>query len=388
MNFLHVLRSSVLLTILMSADLFIFNIGDASAQRMGKKACNNANWLVIGADDALSGRSEDTALKRKEQCEKRSIEANLEDWQTGYDVMLPVLCTAEFSFGLGKYGNKLEASCPAETFDDIVEANNIGYEYYKLRSAYDRAVKGYNDDVYAINSAHNDIKQAQHKLSKSDLSADDIQKQRKKLSRAIERSEYLERTIDYMKLAAEVAEDNYLDFKPTATVFQLRIAIEKELHDEGPTLFDPSIMIDGVIIEGKEGGLFFDVRRAANPVLFDQVYVKLADFAPPRDTREGEMKCSLERKLKRRIKKEWKKLKNLEASVDVLSMAITPPKYQSNYSAFLVGDIILSNGESLAAYFIDNEMGVDENTRPLSGWYKNKECFSGPALPDGEIFPE
>lgn len=379
-----VLRDLVRAAALSLVGIFLFVVDDASAQRMGKKACQNAQWLVLGADDALSGRAEHTFLQRLESCAKKSIHANAADWQAGYDTMLPVLCAEEFSYGLGKRGRRLEASCPAEIIREAVNANSIGYEFYKFRSAYLNAIEDHNDDVSSIKSARTSIKISQKKLAKTDISPEKSRKHQDQISRAVKEIDELRSGLDYKKQVAESAEREFFAFKPTATEFEWELAAKGRPNGAGEMAFDPPEIVSGNIKEGTKRGIFFTIERSAIPVLFEEAYVRIADFEPPEKTRDGDLKCALDGKLKRKAKKARKNLKKQNANVRVHGMTIKPPSYESDHSVRLVGDVILEANGDLATYFIDEGLAVRESELPLSAWFKNKSCFARDAAPESD----
>lgn len=97
-----------------------------------EEQCLNGNWQSIGYADGARGRLESYISRHFDACEKVGITPDVAAWQSGRAQGLPLYCTAENAYSVGRGGDNLSPVCPASQQRALYHAWDWGQEYYLL----------------------------------------------------------------------------------------------------------------------------------------------------------------------------------------------------------------------------------------------------------------
>ena len=112
-----------------SAALLGFLGGCAS---LTENQCLNANWQSIGYSDGARGRLESYVSRHFDACSRVDITPDVAAWQAGRAQGLPLYCTVENAYSIGRDGDNLSPVCPASQQRALHQFWDWGYAYYEL----------------------------------------------------------------------------------------------------------------------------------------------------------------------------------------------------------------------------------------------------------------
>ena len=97
-----------------------------------QEQCLNANWESIGYNDGARGRLESYITRHFDACTKVGITPNVEAWQAGRARGLPLYCTPNNAYNVGRAGNDLSPVCPSYQQRSLYHNWDWGQEYYLI----------------------------------------------------------------------------------------------------------------------------------------------------------------------------------------------------------------------------------------------------------------
>lgn len=126
---------------------------------MSGDECMTSDWHAIGYEDGLQGYTADRIGKHRKACAKHGVTPDLNAYTAGRDQGLSQYCQPSRGFRVGSNGGSYNGVCVAHYEEDFVDAYNVGYQLYVLRSNVNRAssaiaskereierIEGYIDD--------------------------------------------------------------------------------------------------------------------------------------------------------------------------------------------------------------------------------------------------
>ena len=352
----------------------LFTVSQAHAQRMSKKSCAGANWQMLGAEDALNGRSSEAFIKRNDKCSKYNIPVNQSAWSDGYNTMLGFVCRNEFAYGLGTSGKSLDSACDKYGRLDAHQANSIGIKYFHFQRAYDSAANDYDYSVNRIDQAHATIKHARSQLAKSDLTQGDRDKYRGRIAKSRKTISQLENGVVYKRQALERAQANLERYRLVAQSYER--GLERERLERGPDAFDPPLAISAIVQSGKSDNVVINLVETITPVLVDTARIYIPDFAGPTSSVEEFYGCRIRGKYKRQLSRAWRGLRGKPLSFTLYEMDLLPPSFNRSWEMVLIGDGRLEGNQELIDYFEKKKLIFPEGAHPPIEWFRKKDCFT------------
>lgn len=103
-----------------------------SCASISEEQCRAGDWQAIGQRDGQAGRSLDYINNHFKACAEVGVTPNQSEWQAGRQQGLPVYCTPENAYDLGRDGNSVNNVCPVSQERMLARANSWGQDYYEI----------------------------------------------------------------------------------------------------------------------------------------------------------------------------------------------------------------------------------------------------------------
>jgi len=94
--------------------------------------CTNGDWRSIGYNDGVRGRLESYISRHFDACEKVGVVPDTAAWLSGRAAGLPLYCTPQNAYNVGRSGRDLSPVCPASQQNSLYQSWDWGQEYYIL----------------------------------------------------------------------------------------------------------------------------------------------------------------------------------------------------------------------------------------------------------------
>lgn len=110
---------------------------------MSEAECHNADWQLIGLEDALNGRTMSRIGDHRSACAKHDVVPNQEKYRKGFDDGLQSYCTPANAYETGRRGKSYHNQCPEGL-------NSVFLDYYnqgKHRRSLSNAIKSYTSSI-------------------------------------------------------------------------------------------------------------------------------------------------------------------------------------------------------------------------------------------------
>nr|WP_321455056.1 DUF2799 domain-containing protein [uncultured Cohaesibacter sp.] len=85
----------------------------AGCASLSKEECTVGDWVSVGANDAMEGRSTSRLSDHREACSKYNIMPDRDKYMAGYQKGLITYCTPSNGFSVGRNGYSYQNICPA-----------------------------------------------------------------------------------------------------------------------------------------------------------------------------------------------------------------------------------------------------------------------------------
>ena len=99
---------------------------------LSKEECLNADWHAIGYNDGIRGRLESYVSRHFDACSKVAITPDVPAWLAGRAQGLPLYCTPNNAYNVGRAGDDLSPVCPANQQSNLYHSWDWGQEYYLI----------------------------------------------------------------------------------------------------------------------------------------------------------------------------------------------------------------------------------------------------------------
>lgn len=94
--------------------------------------CQTGDWRAIGYNDGVQGRLESYISRHFDACGKVGITPDVQAWQAGRQQGLPLYCTPQNAYNVGRGGQDLSPVCPASQQNTLYRSWDWGQEYYLI----------------------------------------------------------------------------------------------------------------------------------------------------------------------------------------------------------------------------------------------------------------
>ncbi len=104
----------------------------ASCASLSEDQCRAGDWFAIGQNDGAQGRSLSHFTNHARACNEYGIAPNQTQWVAGREAGLPLYCTAENAYSVGRSGRTLNNVCPVADLAVLERANFRGLRYHDI----------------------------------------------------------------------------------------------------------------------------------------------------------------------------------------------------------------------------------------------------------------
>lgn len=99
--------------------------------------CIDGNWQNIGYNDGVRGRLESYISRHFDACADVGITPDVQEWMAGRTQGLPLYCTPQNAYDIGRNGNSFNPVCPASQRYELDRAWDWGQEYHEVSEEID-----------------------------------------------------------------------------------------------------------------------------------------------------------------------------------------------------------------------------------------------------------
>ncbi len=146
---------------------FVFVAGCAS---LSEDQCRAGDWFSIGYTDGTKGRSLSHFTDHARACNEYGIAPNQTEWIAGRTQGLPVYCTVENAYRIGRSGDRLNAVCEVADLAQLERANYRGLRYHdigdEIRDA-ESELDDIRDEIAALDPEDDSARRALNRVSRS-----------------------------------------------------------------------------------------------------------------------------------------------------------------------------------------------------------------------------
>jgi len=114
--------------------LAIVSAGLSGCVTMSAAECVAGDWAAIGYEDGSLGYSIERHAKYRKACAKHGVTPDFAAYQDGRDRGLIEYCQPRRGFDVGSQGGRYNGVCSVDLEADFLDAYNVGYHLYSLRS--------------------------------------------------------------------------------------------------------------------------------------------------------------------------------------------------------------------------------------------------------------
>lgn len=106
---------------------------------MSGDECMATDWSAVGYEDGARGFTTERFSSHRKACAKHGITADFSAYQSGREQGLVEYCQPGRGFDVGVHGSRYYGVCSANLEPDFLDAYNVGYHLYTLRSNVNRS---------------------------------------------------------------------------------------------------------------------------------------------------------------------------------------------------------------------------------------------------------
>jgi hypothetical protein len=104
----------------------------AACAELGREACEDGDWLMIGQRDGSRGRDSEYIERHVRSCGKYDVGVDRDLWEQGRQRGLRVFCTPQSQYQAGRDGRPFNEICAKENLPVHREAFEKGRKYHTL----------------------------------------------------------------------------------------------------------------------------------------------------------------------------------------------------------------------------------------------------------------
>lgn len=142
---------------------------------MSEEECLNADWRLMGFEDALQGRSTATIAQHRRACAAVNVTPDLDLYRQGHEEGARQYCTPANGYRAGSSGSTYQGICPADLETAFMRGYQDGRELYTITSEISRLKGVVTTSEAGIDKLRRDIL----KLEETIVSADSTPDQRR-----------------------------------------------------------------------------------------------------------------------------------------------------------------------------------------------------------------
>jgi hypothetical protein len=117
---------------------------------LNKDECRNADWNLIGFEDAARGYALERIGQHRKACAKTNVVPDMNAYETGHKKGVRQYCTLERGYREGLNGATYRGICPADLSRDFLRAYYDGQALYTLKQTINSttsALKNYREQI-------------------------------------------------------------------------------------------------------------------------------------------------------------------------------------------------------------------------------------------------
>ena len=135
---------------------------------MSSEECLVSDWSAVGYEDGARGYTTDRFSKHRKACAKHGIAADFGAWQQGRERGLVEYCQPGRGFDVGVSGGRYNGVCSVDLEPAFLDAYNVGYHLYTLRSNVNRASSAISSKERELEAVEDKIRQKEAALIDSE----------------------------------------------------------------------------------------------------------------------------------------------------------------------------------------------------------------------------
>lgn len=108
---------------------------------MTKEECVNANWRLIGENDARSGKTNLQLSNYQNMCQELGITINKKEYLSGYTEGLKIYCIYENGYEVGLSGENNSRICPPGSSKEFLRGFIAGKKLYEHKHYHEKQQK-------------------------------------------------------------------------------------------------------------------------------------------------------------------------------------------------------------------------------------------------------
>ncbi len=125
---------------------------------MSSEECIATDWTAVGYEDGARGYTSERFSTHRKACAKHGVTANFASYQRGREQGLVEYCQPGRGFNVGVNGGRYYGVCSVDLEPDFLDAYNVGYQLYTLRSNVNRASSAINARERELEAVHDQIR--------------------------------------------------------------------------------------------------------------------------------------------------------------------------------------------------------------------------------------
>lgn len=142
----------------------------SSCATLSKNECLNADWLTIGYEDGVQGRSRDRIASHRKACADHRITPDLTAYRQGYNEGLVNFCTPGNGYRKGQRGSTYTGICQGDLERDFLKGYHAGRDIYLENSTLSRLNRNLQSTEHELTEIEQEIAAEEKTLFSNSLS--------------------------------------------------------------------------------------------------------------------------------------------------------------------------------------------------------------------------
>ncbi len=140
---------------------------------MSSEECIATDWTAVGYEDGARGYTSERFSTHRKACAKHGVTADFAAYQAGREQGLVEYCQPGRGFNVGVNGGRYYGVCDVHLEPDFLDAYNVGYHLYTLRSNVSRASSSINARERELEAVHDQIRSKEAALIASETTTEE-----------------------------------------------------------------------------------------------------------------------------------------------------------------------------------------------------------------------